>query len=249
MRALVSRHSRVSIAALVACAAFAAGGAAYASIPGAAGVINGCISNQSVNGAHAVVIVDSSASCPTGTTGLGWNVQGPVGPSGLAGPQGPPGPQGPAGVIGQLEQLNGIPCVRNNIPGTISETLDANAFAQVRCVVPTHLTATGAMTCGLNGGNLCAGATLTVDNFNGGGSGVRITAGHALLIGIAGGAPLSASSTLSTDPTGHGSGTLQSEGDICAIYGVGVGHELGLEVTATDPTGLPQATTTVTFDC
>ncbi len=252
-------HRRnVLIAALLAGAALAIGAVAYASIPGPSGIINGCVSNQSLNNAHALVVIDSSATCPPGTTALKWNQQGPAGPQGPQGPvgpqgstgiTGPQGSQGPAGVIGSLEQLNGIPCTRNSIAGTVLETLDANAFAKVRCIIPTSLTTTGAMTCGLNGGNLCGGATVIVDNFNGSGSGVTLAAGHGLLIGVNGGSPLTASPTLPTDSAGHGIGTLQSEGDMCAIYGVGPGHSFSLNVTATDPTGLPSATATVTFNC
>jgi hypothetical protein len=105
------------------------------------------------------------------------------------------------------------------------------------------------MTCGFNGGSFCSGATLTADNFNGGGSGVTLTTGHALLLGVNGGTPLTASPTLPTDATGHGSAVLQSEGDICEIYGVGPGLSFSVVVTGTDPTGLPTATATVTFNC
>jgi hypothetical protein len=144
-------HRRILVAALLASMAVAIGAVAYASIPGPSGLINGCVSNQSVNNVHALVVVDSSTTCPSGTMALTWNQQGPIGPQGPVGPAGPQGstgatgatgPQGPAGVVGSLEQLNGIPCTRNNIAGTVSDSLDANAFARVRCVIPTTLTAT-----------------------------------------------------------------------------------------------------------
>jgi hypothetical protein len=248
-------YRAIPAAALLASMAVATGAVAYASIPGPSGLISGCVSNQSVNNVHALVVIDSSATCPSGTTALSWNQQGPVGPQGQVGPAGPQGPagatgpQGTSGVIGTLEQLNGIPCTRNNIVGTVSESLDPDAFARVRCIVPTSLTSTGVMTCGFNGGSFCSGATLVADNFNGGGSGVTVTAGNGLLIGINGGTPLTASPALPTDATGHGSAVLQSEGDVCAIYGVASGHSFSLVVTGTDPTGLPSATAAVTFNC
>lgn len=254
MRSLPKRWT-LMVASLLAVSGAAVGAAAYASIPGASGVINGCITNSSINGAHALVVVDGNASCPADTTALNWNQTGPQGPVGQTGPQGatgaagPQGPEGQPGVIGSLEQLNGIPCTRNGMAGTVSESLDADAFAKVRCIVPTSLTSTGVMTCGLNGGNLCAGATVIVANFNGGGSGVTLTAGHGLMIGVNGGNPLASSATLPTDPSGHGSGILQSEGDVCVINGVGPGHTFSLTVTATDPTGLPPASGTLTFSC
>jgi len=255
------------LAGLLAVLAVTVGVVADASIPGPTGVINGCIGNNGV-----LRLIDSAASCQQNETAVSWNqtgpqgqqgAQGPVGPvgpqgapgsqgpAGPAGPQGstgatgPQGSQGPAGTIGSLEQLNGIPCTRNNIMGTVTESLDANAFAKIRCVVPTSLTMTGVMTCGFNGGNLCAGATVTVDNF--GGSGVILTA-SGLTIDVVG-SPSGTSTALPTDQTGHGSGAFQSVGDVCQIFGARPGQSFTVKVTATDPTGLPSATGTVTYSC
>lgn len=91
---------RVPIAATVALLAIGTGVVAYASIPGPGGVIDGCVSNTSVSGAHALVVVDSGTTCPRNTTALAWNQTGPAGPQGLQGLQGPSGPQGAQGAVG-----------------------------------------------------------------------------------------------------------------------------------------------------
>lgn len=48
------------------------GAAAYASIPNASGVINGCYKTANPNKGDLIVI-DSAASCPAGYTALNWN--------------------------------------------------------------------------------------------------------------------------------------------------------------------------------
>jgi hypothetical protein len=59
-------------------------GIAWASIPGADGVIHGCYKNS--NPAQgAVIVIDSAASCPSGYTALNWNQTGPTGPPGPSG--------------------------------------------------------------------------------------------------------------------------------------------------------------------
>lgn len=67
-------------------------GVAYASIPGPGGVISGCYKTSNP-GQGALIVIDSSATCPSGTTALNWNQTGPQGP---AGPTGPAGPQATA---------------------------------------------------------------------------------------------------------------------------------------------------------
>jgi hypothetical protein len=54
---------------------------AWASIPGPDGVIHGCYKNN--NPAQgAIIVVDHTASCPSGYTALNWNQTGPQGPAG-----------------------------------------------------------------------------------------------------------------------------------------------------------------------
>jgi hypothetical protein len=56
------------------------GGVAWASIPDGKGVIHGCYATASP---HTLRVIDTAvtASCPSGTTALNWNKQGPPGPS------------------------------------------------------------------------------------------------------------------------------------------------------------------------
>jgi hypothetical protein len=55
-----------------------AGGVAYASIPAADGTINGCYKNNT----GALSVIDSAATCPSGSTALNWSQTGPQGPAG-----------------------------------------------------------------------------------------------------------------------------------------------------------------------
>jgi hypothetical protein len=64
---------------------------AFAAIPGAGGVINGCVGSK---GALKVIDAEGGATCDAGEQSLAWNQQGPAGPQGAQGPQGPAGPQG-----------------------------------------------------------------------------------------------------------------------------------------------------------
>lgn len=83
--------ARTSVALVTAGTAASAlmGGLAVASIPGSDGVVSSCYDSSRV-----LRVLDSTATCPTGTTSLKWNQRGPTG---LTGPQGPQGLQGPAG--------------------------------------------------------------------------------------------------------------------------------------------------------
>jgi len=77
---------------------------AFASIPGANGIIYGCYSNS--NGMLRV-IDNSTQQCKSNETALNFNQTGLPGPQGLQGPQGATGapgeagPQGPAGLDGR----------------------------------------------------------------------------------------------------------------------------------------------------
>ncbi len=70
---------------------------AFASIPGANGVIYGCYTNS--NGSLRV-IDNSTTQCKSNETALNFNQTGLPGPQGLQGPAGPVGPQGPQGATG-----------------------------------------------------------------------------------------------------------------------------------------------------
>ena len=79
--------------------ALAAGSAAWATIPGAGGVISACYKN--VNG--QLRVVDSASACRPSETTLAWNetgIAGPTGPTGPVGPTGATGPTGPEGPVG-----------------------------------------------------------------------------------------------------------------------------------------------------
>lgn len=96
-------------------AVLALGGAAvasvtYAAIPGADGVITGCVSKS--GGPLRIIDAATSACIPSKETKLAWNIsgvagatgatgaQGPAGPAGAKGDTGATGPQGPAGATG-----------------------------------------------------------------------------------------------------------------------------------------------------
>ena len=64
------------------------------------GVIQGCVSTWSIDGAHRLRLHDTNSTCPRGTTDLNWNQRGRSGPKGPAGAAGPPGATGPAGPQG-----------------------------------------------------------------------------------------------------------------------------------------------------
>jgi len=66
-------------------------------------MITGCYTNAAVNGSHVIVLQNVPASgtvCPSGTTEVQWNEQGPAGPTGATGATGPQGPQGATGATG-----------------------------------------------------------------------------------------------------------------------------------------------------
>ncbi len=70
---------------------------AFASIPGANGVIYGCYSN----GSGILRVIDNSTQqCKSNEIALNFNQTGPQGPQGIPGPAGPVGPQGPQGATG-----------------------------------------------------------------------------------------------------------------------------------------------------
>src|SRR3978361_1566245 len=69
--------------------------------PGAAtGVVHGCWTNQATKGTHSVVLLNTGAACPSGTTAITWNRTGPAGARGLPGDPGAPGTGGAVGPGG-----------------------------------------------------------------------------------------------------------------------------------------------------
>jgi hypothetical protein len=88
---------RVRFSALVAVVvSLAAGGFAYASIPGSGGVFNAC---YKTNGGQ-MRLVNSASDCNQSETATHWNQTGPTGPSGATGPTGADGATGPSGPMG-----------------------------------------------------------------------------------------------------------------------------------------------------
>src|SRR5258708_22769510 len=99
----------IGITALV----LTAGGAiAYASIPAPNGTIDGCY-KTSGPAQGALIIIDSTATCPSGTAALNWNQTGPQGPAGPspagAGGLGVGGVKGGAGPLRLGNKLAGVP--------------------------------------------------------------------------------------------------------------------------------------------
>lgn len=90
------RKQATLVAAISVVAILSIGGAVYAAIPDANGVIHGCYNTRGL----LRVIDDSQTTCGAGETPLNWNVKGQPGPQGPTGPQGSIGPQGPAGDSG-----------------------------------------------------------------------------------------------------------------------------------------------------
>lgn len=75
-------HKRLVITSVIALVMVAAGaGIAIASIPGPDGVIHGCY-KTSGPAQGALTVIDSTASCPSGTAALNWNQTGPQGAAG-----------------------------------------------------------------------------------------------------------------------------------------------------------------------
>ena len=111
-------------------------GLAYAVIPSAGGVINGCYEQK--NG--LLRVIDAGADCRKSEAPIHWNQVGPAGPRGEQGPQGergvpgPQGEQGPPGVIGSIDALEGTPCLRGR--GRLEVQYSANLAVTLRCQIP-----------------------------------------------------------------------------------------------------------------
>jgi hypothetical protein len=82
---LIRSRLAMAVAASAVVATVVTGAMAFASIPGSTGVINGCY-KSGTGTTHALTVIDSAASCPSGYTSLNWNQTGPKGPRGPRGP-------------------------------------------------------------------------------------------------------------------------------------------------------------------
>ena len=97
---LFARGGRVAIGAV---ALFAvAGGIAYAAIPDAAGVIQGCYRTSTDDQKGQLRVVDSATSCRTNELPIQWNVTGAQGAQGLAGEDGADGADGTSPTVSQV---------------------------------------------------------------------------------------------------------------------------------------------------
>lgn len=116
-----------------------AGGTAYATIPDAGGVFQGCVGN---GGALKLIDPSAGGKCAKSETAVQWNQQGPQGLQGPAGTAGPAGPQGPAGTVGKLDDLEGVPCrgVGGKI-ATVHLEYGTGIEAPLQIVCVTHLVA------------------------------------------------------------------------------------------------------------
>jgi hypothetical protein len=76
----------------------AAGGMAYASIPGTDGLIHSCYSQAT--GTWRPIDTDKGQKCKSGEMPLNWNQKGPTGARGATGARGPTGPKGDKGDKG-----------------------------------------------------------------------------------------------------------------------------------------------------
>ena len=92
------RSSPKSLGLAAAVTVALAAGAAYATIPGSSGVINGCYGKQ--NGHLRVIDTETGQSCGNFETPISWNQQGLKGDTGLAGPPGAKGDKGDTGETG-----------------------------------------------------------------------------------------------------------------------------------------------------
>lgn len=109
---------------------------AFASIPGADGVIHGCYNK---NGDSSLRVIDSTAQCKSNEIALNFNQTGPQGLQGLQGLQGAPGADGatgapgPAGTNGTSEayfapQILQIPLMLAGTRTLLSKNVPAGSY-------------------------------------------------------------------------------------------------------------------------
>jgi hypothetical protein len=163
LRRLVPRRPLLAVVLSVA-ATVAVGGAAYASIPDAGGVIHGCYTASSGN---LQLATSATAGCHPGQSAISWNQTGPQGPQGSQGIQGPPGLPGTDGTNGAVGAAGstgqqGSPGL-NGVSGyqtvtLVTDGLNAGDAASVSCPVGTQAFGGGGeITADVNGGAYVAG--------------------------------------------------------------------------------------------
>jgi cysteine-rich repeat protein len=129
----------VSVGALAALAAAlaVAGGALSAGSSASRSTITACVQKKS----GAARLVSSGTRCRAGERKVTWKRIGPVGKTGTpgspgaAGAQGAQGAQGPPG-IDDFNDVDGMPCTRDDGPGTIELVYGSGHVARPRCVRP-----------------------------------------------------------------------------------------------------------------
>jgi hypothetical protein len=146
-------------------------GVAYAAIPGAGGVIQGCYDS----GGNVKVV--SALPCPKGYTSLVWNQQGPPGTPGAPGQPGTPGQNGQPGANG-ASVTNTVEPAGSNCPtggsrfvvGTGSPTFACNgAKGDPGSGSLTSSTFTNSTSVGATNGSYSTTATCTSGTVIGGG--------------------------------------------------------------------------------
>jgi Divergent InlB B-repeat domain/Collagen triple helix repeat (20 copies) len=184
----VKRSATILISAASGLALLAAGTAAGATIASgpidSSGVIYACYTAKAASGSHALVLQDVGTTCPSGTTAIQWNKQGPAGPQGPQGPQGDPGPAGPPGATGpqgpqgpqgppgpsSLDALDGTACnVGSPDAGVLHVKYGLNAAVTLTCV-PTALETLQVSVSGGNGNDSVVSDPAGIDCTSAGGS-------------------------------------------------------------------------------
>jgi hypothetical protein len=149
IRTLSRRQPRlctVLIGAGAALALAAGSTAAYAAIAtpiDSSGVIHGCY-YPATGGSHKVVLQDVGTRCPSGTTAIKWNQQGP------------PGPQGPPGVVhGYATSFGSNVSLGAGFTTVATLAVPAGNFLVTAKTVPNSnlLTARDLVTCALTDGS------------------------------------------------------------------------------------------------
>ena len=148
---LSTRHTGVLL--LVAAAGLAAGGIAYATIPGGDGVFHACVKDANGN----VRLVDPSApgksgGCRDNETAVSWSQTGPPGPPGAPGSPGAPGAPGAPGTPG----APGISGLQTVTLASVSNSISPKEAALL-CPAGKRAIAGGAA---ITGGSVAAGTDL-----------------------------------------------------------------------------------------
>jgi hypothetical protein len=139
----------------------AAGGIAYATIPGGSGTISGCYNET--NGFLRVIDAEAGDACKNAEEPLAWNQQGPQGPPG---DQGPPGPSS-ARVQGFLGLLVPATGAEVEFVGPILDIQPGNYVATGHVTFGSISNGTTQLNCGLSAGFHLPGVTLVTPDAGG----------------------------------------------------------------------------------